>query len=280
MRYGVKRGEVSEYCDLLVSRLDDRIPREIKADILYHAAILYVWGGFIDKAVELVEKWSDKLKGKKKDALQERFKYLLGTLKTLKRDPEGEEMRAQVRRELLEMGRGDLVFDICKSVGDVIAKEDPETALILYMEAYELSPGLKLDAELMLELTQKMTFTAKDIGDEGRAIFYALKSLEYAKKTGSGNDIFAAYITAAELYRNAGDIGRAIEYLAVALDFARKQGLREELGRAAVALAELYEMAGDEERALKLLRENRAFIDELEDEEIKEKARKMLEERG
>jgi len=39
-------------------------------------------------------------------------------------------------------------------------------------------------------------------------------------------------------------------------------------------------MAGDEERALKLLRENRAFIDELEDEEIKEKARKMLEERG
>jgi len=279
VRYDVKRGEVSEYCDLLVSRLDNRIPREIKADILYHAAILYVWGGFVDKAVELIEKWADKLKGKKKDALQERFRYLLGTLKTLRRDPEGEVMRARVKKELLQMRRGDLVFDICKSVGDVISREDPETALMLYMEAYELSSGLKLDPELMLELTQKMAFTARDVGDEERAIFYALKSLEYAKKTGSGNDIFAAYITTAELYRNSGDIGRAIEYLAVALDFARKQGLREELGKAAVALAELYEMAGDEERALKLLRENRSFIEEIEDEEIREKVRKMLKEK-
>ncbi len=275
MRFRVDEKDINEYCSFLLSRLDKRIPKELKADIVFQAALLYLWGGYFKRAEELLSEWMEKLKSRRQETYILRLMYLLGMVKGLLKERGAEKIKKTAEEQLKAQGKVRVIYEICTSAADLLSQKNPHTALGIYLDAYKVAREADIGPDLLGDLAMKIAFNLKDLGKLKDALKYALEGLEYREKSGD-SELYNAYVVVADINRKLGDLGKAIEYLAIAFNLVKKMGLKKEIGELSIALAELYNKAGDAKRASALLRENLETIRELGDDEMMKRAMEIL----
>ncbi len=160
------------------------------------------------------------------------------------------------------------------ALGEVLIGPDPDTVLLIELEAMELAEKNLMDGPInvlkrkylssLADALNNIGYLIDNQGDVKKGLEYYLRSLEILEEIGDKKGIASSLINIGYIYENQGDIAKGLEYyfrsLAIKEDIGDKKGVAISLNN----IGYIYENQGEIDKGLQFYERSLQIEEELE----------------
>ena len=152
-------------------------------------------------------------------------------------------------------------------LGDHYTFTKPDTALIYYHKALDVSEEIKID-KLIGKCFRYIGIIYYYQGIDNKAISYYLKSLEAYKKIDDKMGVSGSYNNIGLVYKNQGDYNKALENYLRSLKIVEEIGEKKRISFCYINIGGIHELQGSYDKAISYFRKSLKIAKEIGDKKV------------